>query len=75
MTASLDHNLNAFGEALRGLERTLSESRGQWDDRARQAFDRRYGNMIVSEGRRAGAELQQLAQQLAAAVRLLNELS
>ena len=71
----LGQHAATIGEALKALERTRAESRAQWDDDARRMFDRRYGELIVAEGKKACAELERLAWELATSVRALNELS
>ncbi len=74
MTPSLAPAAAALGDALRALDRTLSDSRAQWDDAARNAFDRRFAESIRSEGSKTATELQRLAQELAAAARALETL-
>lgn len=74
MTASLTPASRAFAEALRALQRAFEESRTTWDDAARQSFDRRYADRIVTEGNRSLTEIQQLAQELDSAFRILDGL-
>ncbi len=74
MTASLDGPTTALGEALRAFERALSDSRGQWDDSARHAFDRRYADRILFDGKQACNEMQRLQQELASAAKMLDSL-
>jgi hypothetical protein len=72
VTASLQPTAAAYADALYALERALDASRTQWDDSARQAFDRRYGDQIISAGKRARTELHDLARELDAAARMLD---
>lgn len=72
MTASLQPAAAAYADALRALERALDASRAQWDDSARHAFDRRHGDRIISAGKRARTEHQDLARELDAAARMLD---
>jgi len=74
MTASLEPAAATLADALRALERCLQESRGQWNDQARQAFDRRYCDRIAADGRRTVVELKGLAKDLAAALGLLDRI-
>lgn len=62
----------AYADALRALEHALNASRAHWDDSARQAFDRRHGDVIIAAGRQACTELQVLARDLTAAARMLD---
>lgn len=62
----------ALADALRGLERVIVESRAHWNDSARQAFDQRHGDLILSEGKRTNQETQKLAQEIASAVQILD---
>lgn len=64
----------AFGEAVQSLQRTLVDSRGAWDDEARRAFDRRFAERIVTEGKRSLSELRSLTEEFDSAVRQLNDL-
>jgi hypothetical protein len=64
----------AFGEAVQALQRCLEESRGAWDDGARQTFDRRFAERIVTEGKRSLVEMQKLTEDVDFAVRLLESL-
>lgn len=74
MSASLMPAATAISEAARSLERALASSRAQWDDAARHAFDRRFADPIQTDSAKASGELQQLAEDLAAAIRTLNGL-
>lgn len=74
MTASLAPASAAFAEALQALQRVLEESRSTWDDAARQSFDRRYADRIVTEGNRSLGEIQRLAEELDLAFRTLEGL-
>lgn len=69
MNASIDNHAAAYCEALRALQRVLEESRSQWNDTARQAFDRRHVDRIVKDGKRTESDLIRLAADLTAAVR------
>ena len=71
MATTLDSAAVAFADAVRSLERTLADTRAQWDDPARRAFDQRHAVVILGDAKQALAELQQLAAELTAAVRLL----
>ncbi len=71
MATTLDPAAAAFADAVRTLERNLADTRAQWDDPARRAFDQRHAVLIVGDAKQALAELQQLAAELTAAVRLL----
>jgi len=71
MSLSLRPASSALEDALRSLERTLEESRTQWNDSARGAFDRRHAVPIVSGGRQTQMKLQDLARDFDAALRLL----
>ena len=73
-TPALDPHASALNDALRALERSLNDSRAQWDDQARHAFDRRVADPVVTEGRQVAKQLTQLAQNLAAAARVLESL-
>jgi hypothetical protein len=69
---SLQPAAATFADALRSLERALEASRTQWDDSARQAFDRRHGERIIAAGKQAGREIQDLTRELNAAARMLD---
>jgi hypothetical protein len=71
MMTTLNPAAAAFAEAVRALELTLDGNRAQWDDSARRSFDQRHAVLILSDAKRALAELQQLAADLAAAIRQL----
>jgi hypothetical protein len=71
MGATLDPAAAAFADAVRALERTLSDTRAQWDDVGRRTFDQRHALVIIGDAKQSLAELQQLAGELSAAVRLL----
>lgn len=71
MATTLDPATAAFADAMRLLERTLEETRVQWDDPARRAFDQRHALVILGDARQTLAELRQLTAELTAAVRLL----
>jgi hypothetical protein len=71
MTGSLDPEATAYAEAVRTLERALADTRAQWDDTARDAFDRQHTVPLLADAKKAQAELIQLAQELSAAARLL----
>jgi hypothetical protein len=71
MATTLDPAAGSFADAVRALERTLADARAQWDDPARRAFDQRHAVLIVGDAKQTLAELQRLAAELAAAVRLL----
>ena len=71
MVTTLDPAAAAFADAVRALERTLADTRAQWDDPARRAFDQRHAVVILSDAKQTLGELQQLTAELTAAVRLL----
>lgn len=71
MAATLDPAVAAFAAAVRALERALGDSRAQWNDVARAAFDERHALVILGDARQTTAELERLAGELTAAVRLL----
>ena len=71
MATTLDPTVAAFADAVRALERTLADSRAQWDDPARRAFDQRHAAVILGDAKQIFAELQQLAVELDAAIRRL----
>jgi hypothetical protein len=71
MTGSLDPPAIAFADAVGTLERLLAATRPQWDDSARWAFDRQHAEPLLADARRTATELNQLAQELNAAARLL----
>lgn len=71
MAATLDPAPAMLAGAVRALERTLNDTRAQWDDVGRRAFDQRHAVVILGDAKQTLAELQQLAGELAAAVRLL----
>lgn len=71
MTATLDLAVTALADAVRALEQALDSTRAQWNDQARRAFDERHALVILGDARQTVAELQQLAAELSAAVRLL----
>ena len=66
-----------LSEALRPLATHIREdpdcSWGRFS--ARQAFDHRYGDRIVSDGKQAVNEMQRLAQELASAAKMLDSLA
>jgi hypothetical protein len=71
MATTLDPATAAFADAVRVLERTLVDTRGQWDDTARHAFDQRHAVVILGDAKQTLAELQHLAAELTGAIRLL----
>ena len=74
MSAAMAAAAAAFNEAVRGLERSLGESRGAWDDGARQNFDRRFADRIVSDAKKSAAELDAISQEIDTAIRILASL-
>ena len=74
MSAPMAPAAAAFNEAVRGLERSLSKSRGAWDDGARQNFDRRFADRIVADAKKSAAELEAISQEIDAATRILASL-
>ncbi len=73
MTGLLDPAAAGYAEAERDLERSLVETRPHWDDTARLAFDRQHADPLLADARRTATELNQLSQELNAAIRLLND--
>lgn len=71
MATTLDPAAAALAEAVRALERILADTRAQWNDPARRTFDQRHAVQILGDAKQTLAELQQVAAQLTAAVRLL----
>jgi predicted amino acid-binding ACT domain protein len=71
MAATLDPSAAALADAVRALERTLDDTRAQWNDVGRRAFDQRHALVILGDAKQTVAELQQLSGELTAAVRLL----
>jgi uncharacterized protein YukE len=71
VVAALDSAAATCTAAARALERSLEGTRPQWDDSARHTFDSQYANPLLTHATRSAAELTQLAQELNAAVRLL----
>ena len=71
---SLDPAASTYADALRALERTLDDSRATWDDSARQTFDGRYVDRLVTDAKKTSSELKRLAQGLTAAARVLEDL-
>ena len=65
---SLEPQARAAQESVRSLERALTDSRSQWDDATRRAFDQRHAESVVASGRKAADELALLARELAAAL-------
>jgi len=74
MSAAMLSYAAALSEAVRGLERSLSESRYAWDDGARQDFDRRFADRIVADAKRSAAELEAISQEVDTANRILASL-
>jgi hypothetical protein len=72
MASPLDPAATGLADAVRTLERGLADTRGQWDDLARRAFDQRHAVPIVGDAKQTLAELRQLAAELSAALRLLS---
>jgi hypothetical protein len=73
VTGLLDPEAAGYAEAERDLERSLAETRPHWDDTARLAFDRQHADPLLADARRTATELNQLSQELNAAIRLLND--
>jgi hypothetical protein len=71
VSASLDPAASALAEALRALQSALDTSRAQWDDPVRRSFDQRFADRIVTDGKRAAAELTTLAHELRNATSVL----
>ena len=73
MTGPLDPAAAGYADAECDLERSLAETRSHWDDTARLAFDRQHADPLLADARHTAAELNQLSQELNAAIRLLND--
>ncbi|HUN36756.1 MAG TPA: hypothetical protein VMU95_32575 [Trebonia sp.] len=73
MSASLIPAASALDDTLRALERGLSQARGPWNDAARATFDRLHIAPITADAQRAVTEVRQLASDLTAAMRLLED--
>jgi hypothetical protein len=71
MAATLDPAVAGFADAVLALERILADSRAQWDDHARRAFDMRHAVLILGDAKQSLAELRQLGDDLTAAMRVL----
>lgn len=71
MAPALDPAVTALADAVRVLEETLADTRGQWNDAARRAFDQQHLTPVLGDAKQTLAELRQLAAELAAATRLL----
>jgi|HubBroStandDraft_5_1064220.scaffolds.fasta_scaffold09634_4 hypothetical protein len=74
MNASLESRAAAVGDCGQALLRALTDARSQWDDSVRAAFDQRYAEPVLLAGRQIAAELADLADQLASAMRDLENL-
>lgn len=73
MTGPLDIEADSYTAAVRALERSLSESRAQWDDAARRDFDLQHAEPLLNDAARTAAELSELARELKAATRQLQD--
>jgi hypothetical protein len=71
MASPLDLAATGLADAVRTLERGLADTRGQWDDPARHAFDQRHAVPILGDAKQTLTELQRLATELTAVIRLL----
>ncbi|HSZ43284.1 MAG TPA: hypothetical protein VK817_25250 [Trebonia sp.] len=71
MASALDLAATGLADAVRTLERGLADTRGQWDDPARRAFDQQHAVPILGDAKQTLTELRQLAAELAAVTRLL----
>lgn len=71
MATTLDPPAAGLADAVRALERALGDTRAQWDDAGRRAFDQQHALVIIGDARQSLTELAQLAAELTAAVRLL----
>ena len=71
MVPSLQPQATGAQESVRALERALAESRAQWNDATRLAFDRSHADVAVASGRKVARELADLSEELAAALSAL----
>lgn len=71
MIGSLASAVTAYAEATGTLRRSLADSRGPWNDMARQAFDRQHADPLGNAAKRTEAELRGLAEELVSAANLL----
>ena len=71
MVTTLEPSASAFSDAVRALDRTFTATRAQWNDSARHTFDQRHTFVILGDAGQTRVELQELAAELTAAVRLL----
>jgi hypothetical protein len=74
MSPSLEPHAMMFSDAVRALQHVLEDSREQWNDAARLAFDRRYAERIMTECKKAEEQLKRLAADLTAAVKALDNI-
>jgi hypothetical protein len=70
---ALDSAASSYAAALRILEASLTRTRPEWDDAARRAFDSQYIDPLLTNTRRSVTELNNLAQELNTAARLLGD--
>ncbi len=73
MSASLEPRASAAADSLRALERSLAAARAQWNDATRLAFDQRHAEPVLVLGRKAAADLADLARELNSALTELNQ--
>jgi len=71
MKTPLDPRASAADDAHRTLERALADSRTQWNDSVRNAFDQHYAEPITSAARIIASKLADLSMELAAALQEL----
>lgn len=71
--STLQSKAAAAAESVRSLDRVLATARAEWNDSTRQAFDQRHVDAIVTSGRTTAAELQELADELSAALASLRQ--
>lgn len=66
MAQSLQAAASTASDARAALERAFGDSRSQWNDSTRQAFDRNHGETIAASARKVAEELTSLSSELAA---------
>jgi hypothetical protein len=72
MSASLSTAAAAYSAALLALRRSLDETRAQWNDATRRAFDQRHADPILMAGKKTETQLKGLAAELAGAIQELD---
>lgn len=65
---SLARAAQGFTEASRSLRRGLDSTRGEWNDSARQTFDRQFADHLLLDAQKVREELSDLAAEATAAL-------